>query len=164
MSTSDRGCASILNFVRRTRFKRKNATSLITKDFRFCASLTLKRWIHFTISSCIVSEIQKRNYLILEKGFNLVISFHSQGTAENPGINPRALQLLFSDLQERVDWNYSISMSLLEIYNESIRDLLGSNPVNSLEIKQGKEGVHVPGLEEVEVENVEDVHRVRLLN
>ena len=55
-------------------------------------------------------------------------------------------------------------MSLLEIYNESIRDLLGSNPVNSLEIKQGKEGVHVPGLEEVEVENVEDVHRVKLLN
>eukprot|EP00112_Aurelia_sp_Birch-Aquarium-sp1_P022068 Seg61.8 transcript_id=Seg61.8/GoldUCD/mRNA.D3Y31 product="Kinesin-like protein KIFC3" protein_id=Seg61.8/GoldUCD/D3Y31 len=87
-------------------------------------------------------------------------TFTMEGTAENPGINPRALQLLFNDLQERLDWNYSISMSLLEIYNESIRDLLGANPVNSLDIKQGKEGVHVPGLEEVHVENVEDVHRV----
>lgn len=45
-----------------------------------------------------------------------------QGTSENPGINQRALQLLFSEVQEKAsDWEYTITVSVAEIYNEVLR-------------------------------------------
>lgn len=48
--------------------------------------------------------------------------FCPQGTPENPGINQRALQLLFSEVQEKAsDWDYTITVSAAEIYNEVLR-------------------------------------------
>jgi len=45
-----------------------------------------------------------------------------QGTAANPGINQRALQLLFSEVGDKAaDWDYAISVSAAEIYNEALR-------------------------------------------
>lgn len=45
-----------------------------------------------------------------------------QGTPENPGINQRALQLLFSEVQEKAsDWEFTITVSAAEIYNEALR-------------------------------------------
>eukprot|EP00795_Rhopilema_esculentum_P001813 gene1813-16303_t len=84
-------------------------------------------------------------------------TFTMEGSHENPGINPRALQLLFDEVQDKLDWDYSLTVSLMEIYNESLKDLLTLQP---LEIKQSKEGVFVPCLEEVEVKNADDVRRV----
>lgn len=47
---------------------------------------------------------------------------YQQGTPENPGINQRALQLLFSEVQEKAsDWQYNITVSAAEIYNEVLR-------------------------------------------
>lgn len=51
----------------------------------------------------------------------LIIPIH-QGTAANPGINQRALQLLFSEVRSKAaDWDYAISVSAAEIYNEALR-------------------------------------------
>lgn len=48
--------------------------------------------------------------------------FYPQGTPENPGINQRALRLLFSEVQEKAsDWEYNITVSAAEIYNEVLR-------------------------------------------
>lgn len=44
------------------------------------------------------------------------------------GIIPRALQHVFRDVDMRSDRIYSISVSYLEIYNESLRDLLADDP------------------------------------
>lgn len=45
-----------------------------------------------------------------------------QGTAANPGINQRALQLLFSEVRGKAaDWDYTITVSAAEIYNEALR-------------------------------------------
>ena len=45
-----------------------------------------------------------------------------QGPHGDPGINQRAIQELFHEISERdSDWDYSISVSVLEIYNEAIR-------------------------------------------
>ena len=42
--------------------------------------------------------------------------------------------------------NYSIDISLLEVYCDEIRDLLTKEAAQKLEVKQTKEGTHVPGL------------------
>jgi hypothetical protein len=54
-------------------------------------------------------------------------TFTMEGTEENPGINYRALQEVFAIAEERAQGNvmeYQISTSVMEIYNETIRDLL----------------------------------------
>lgn len=53
-------------------------------------------------------------------------------------------------------------MSVIEIYNEMIRDLLGDNPSAKLEVKQGKEGLYVPGLTEIQVKDVQELNEVWL--
>nr|XP_019966735.1 PREDICTED: kinesin-like protein KIFC3 [Paralichthys olivaceus] len=65
-------------------------------------------------------------------GFNVCIFAYGQtgsgktytmeGVVDDPGINQRALRLLFSEVTEKApDWDYKISVSMVEIYNESLR-------------------------------------------
>ncbi|XP_012503292.1 PREDICTED: kinesin-like protein KIFC3 [Propithecus coquereli] len=107
-------------------------------------------------------------------GFNVCIFAYGQtgagktytmeGTHENPGINQRALQLLFSEVQEKAsDWEYTISVSAAEIYNEVLRDLLGKEPQEKLEIRLCPDGsgqLYVPGLTEFRVQSVADINKV----
>uniref|UniRef100_A0A673UY07 Kinesin-like protein n=1 Tax=Suricata suricatta TaxID=37032 RepID=A0A673UY07_SURSU len=107
-------------------------------------------------------------------GFNVCIFAYGQtgagktytmeGTPENPGINQRALQLLFSEVQEKAsDWEYTITVSAAEIYNEVLRDLLGQEPQEKLEIRLCPDGsgqLYVPGLTEFRVQSVEDINKV----
>ena len=85
-----------------------------------------------------------------------------QGPPHDPGINQRALLELFSVVEERGDdWDYSIVVSVLEIYNEAVRDLLSVSCSERLEVKQGPAGVYVPGLTQVRVTCLEEVNEVR---
>ncbi|KAM5207879.1 kinesin-like protein KIFC3 isoform 1-T1 [Hipposideros larvatus] len=107
-------------------------------------------------------------------GFNVCIFAYGQtgagktytmeGTSENPGINQRALQLLFSEVQEKAsDWEYTITVSVAEIYNEVLRDLLGQEPQEKLEIRLCPDGsgqLYVPGLTEFQVQSVDDINKV----
>lgn len=68
-------------------------------------------------------------------GFNVCIfaygqtgtgkTFTMEGVPENRGVNYRALEELFRISQERsTSIAYTFSVSILEVYNEKIRDLL----------------------------------------
>lgn len=93
------------------------------------------------------------------------------GTDEDRGVNYRALQNLFDITDERqAHFTVRISLSMLEIYNENLRDLiLPEEKVSNapkLEIrKDGSAGssahaVYVPNLTEVEVSSFEHVWNV----
>ena len=84
-----------------------------------------------------------------------------QGPSRNPGINQRALNLLFEETRDRgVDWDFTLNVSVLEIYNEMLRDLLGDDPSAKLDIRQGTEGLFVPGLTEIQVNDVDELNEV----
>ncbi|XP_043937456.1 kinesin-like protein KIFC3 isoform X2 [Protopterus annectens] len=91
-------------------------------------------------------------------------TYTMEGTAEHPGINQRALRLLFSEVEKKVsDWKYTITVSMAEIYNETLRDLLGKDPQEKLDIRLSPDGsgqLYVPGLTEFTVRSVADVNRV----
>ncbi|XP_030621542.1 kinesin-like protein KIFC3 [Chanos chanos] len=107
-------------------------------------------------------------------GFNVCIFAYGQtgsgktytmeGIPEDPGINQRALRLLFSEVAEKKpDWDYNITVSMVEIYNETLRNLLGDNPSEKLDIKMCPDGsgqLYVPGLTQFKVESVEDINKV----
>uniref|UniRef100_A0A3Q1JYN0 Kinesin-like protein n=1 Tax=Anabas testudineus TaxID=64144 RepID=A0A3Q1JYN0_ANATE len=75
-----------------------------------------------------------------------------------------SLRLLFSEVTEKApDWDYKISVSMVEIYNETLRDLLGENPTDKLDIKMNPDGsgqLYVPGLTNFTVQSPEDINRV----
>ncbi|XP_052714447.1 kinesin-like protein KIFC3 isoform X1 [Crassostrea angulata] len=105
-------------------------------------------------------------------GFNVCIfaygqtgsgkTFTMEGNKDNPGINQRALAMLFKETEDRgQDWTYTITVSVMEIYNEMIRDLLSGDPSYKMEVKMKSDGgLHVPGLCSEEVKSVEDVNQV----
>ena len=56
-------------------------------------------------------------------------TFTMEGTERNRGVNYRTLEELFKIAAERKDTvTYNISVSVLEVYNEQIRDLLATSP------------------------------------
>ncbi|ETK92761.1 hypothetical protein L915_03942 [Phytophthora nicotianae] len=113
-------------------------------------------------------------------GFNVCIFAYGQTgsgkthTMEGPehdrGVNFRALRELFSIRDDRMaagNFECSMKLSILEVYNETIVDLLeggGRTPgaatpgvVKGLDVRVGKHGVYVENLIEVEVFNEGDV-------
>ncbi|KAE8701147.1 dof zinc finger protein DOF5.7-like [Hibiscus syriacus] len=87
-------------------------------------------------------------------------TFIMEGTEQNRGVNYRTLEQFFQIAKERRDsFIYNISVSVLEVYNEQIRDLLSTSPTSKrLEIKQSAEGFHhVPGIVEARVDNIKEV-------
>ena len=52
-----------------------------------------------------------------------------EGKGEDKGVSPRAVQELFLRCDAtKMDWQYTLTFSMLEIYNESILDLLDNSP------------------------------------
>ncbi|KAM0935133.1 putative minus-end-directed kinesin ATPase [Dioscorea sansibarensis] len=90
-------------------------------------------------------------------------TFTMEGTEQSRGVNYRTLEELFKIAGERRETiSYSISVSVLEVYNEQIRDLLATSPSSKkLEVRQAAEGFHhIPGIVEAKVENIKEVWHV----
>lgn len=52
---------------------------------------------------------------------------------QEPGVIYRAIRDLFMGMSEREEWRYSVYVSVVEIYNEKVRDLL-SKEAKELEV------------------------------
>ncbi|XP_072135455.1 kinesin-like protein KIFC3 isoform X3 [Mobula birostris] len=91
-------------------------------------------------------------------------TYTMEGLPEDPGINQRALQHLFGEVAERsADWDLTITVSMAEIYNETLRNLLAKDPSEKLEIKLSPDGsgqLYVPGLMQIRVQSVDDINKV----
>lgn len=91
-------------------------------------------------------------------------TYTMEGTEDARGVNYRTLDQIFHIINERKKlFKYEICVSVLEVYNEQIRDLLASGAQHGaaskrLEVRQACEGVHhVPGLVEAQVSNMSEV-------
>lgn len=87
-------------------------------------------------------------------------TFTMAGPPDNCGVNTRALEELFNKSSKRHhDYNDVITVSVLEVYNEEIRDLLTESNGEKLEVRQSSDGTgnFVPGLTIVRVNSLQDV-------
>lgn len=58
-------------------------------------------------------------------------TYTMEGTQQNRGVNYRTLEELFKVAEERREtFTYNLSVSVLEVYNEQIRDLLATSPTS----------------------------------
>ncbi|XP_077218432.1 kinesin-like protein KIN-14F [Tasmannia lanceolata] len=84
-------------------------------------------------------------------------------TEQSQGVNYRALSDLFHLVQQRRDtFHYDVSVQMIEIYNEQVRDLLVSDGLNRrLEIRNNSQkGLNVPDASLVNVASTSDVIEV----
>ncbi|XP_022100934.1 kinesin-like protein KIFC3 [Acanthaster planci] len=141
----------------------KGRSTTFEVDKVFSAESTQEQVFH-EVEPLVVSSIDGYNVCIFAYGqTGSGKTYTMEGPSSNPGINQRALQRLFQETEQRSDeWDYTISVSVMEIYNEQLRDLLSDDPQYKLEIKLHPDGsgLYVPGLCEVEVGSVEDVNEV----
>jgi len=100
-------------------------------------------------------------------------TYTMEGNEDDPGINVRALQELFRlkrEFEKERIKELEVEVSMLEIYNETVRDLLVSSYTmpnllvaethNVLEIRQGSDGVYVEGIRKVVVEDAKGLRQV----
>ncbi|KAI9268594.1 P-loop containing nucleoside triphosphate hydrolase protein [Helicostylum pulchrum] len=78
-------------------------------------------------------------------------------TENEPGVIPRAVQEVFSYIEEDTTGReYLLRVSYMEIYNEKIKDLLNTQNTDP-EIVEDKKGVYVRNLKEVIVKTAQEV-------
>mmetsp|Transcript_12877 Transcript_12877/g.36204 ORF Transcript_12877/g.36204 Transcript_12877/m.36204 type:complete len:790 (+) Transcript_12877:511-2880(+) len=86
-------------------------------------------------------------------------TFTMEGTISSPGISGQAMSDLFLLANERQTADFSVTISVFEVYNDMVRDQMVENSAGSrLEIKQTKDGqMHIPELTELEVHSPQEV-------
>ncbi|KAJ8536365.1 hypothetical protein K7X08_034766 [Anisodus acutangulus] len=78
------------------------------------------------------------------------------GTIENPGVMVLAIKDLFSKIRQRsFDGNHVVHLSYLEVYNETVRDLL--SPGRPLVLREDKQGIVAAGLTQYRAYSTDEV-------
>jgi kinesin family protein 6/9 len=73
------------------------------------------------------------------------------------GIIPRILSSLYQEVNSRYEHQIKVSISYLELYNETLIDLLDENNTNQLSIQEDQKGyVLVKGLTKKQADNEEE--------
>jgi len=115
-----------------------------------------------TAQNIIESAVQGYNSTIFAYGQTSSGKTHTMmGTDDEPGIIPLAVDHLFYAIDESPDREFLMQVSYLEIYNETILDLLcepSKRKQSNLRIRENETGnVFVEGLEEAVVSSPEEV-------
>ena len=86
------------------------------------------------------------------------------GNGENPGIMPRATLDLFEMIEKEDKLDFKIKISYIEVYNETLRDLLG-NSEQAIDLRDDpKLGSIVVGAKEIVVTNTHEVFNLLMFD
>jgi kinesin family protein C2/C3 len=146
-------------------FNEKNREKTWEFDETFDVNSTQEA-VYKDVSGLVTSVMDGYNVCIFAYGQTGSGKTHTMaGPTTDRGVNWRALEDLFSRSDERrSEFRDVISLNILEVYNEEIRDLLMTHQSHSrddkLEIRQGEFGNFVPGLTQREVTCLRDVEEL----
>ena len=106
-----------------------------------------------------ITHVSENSYCIaLEYQNNFCRAGRMEGPEDNKGVNYRAMKTILELSKGSEEFKTDICLSMLEVYNEKIRDLLSmeSSLDEALEIRVGKNGVYVDMLSEWPVRCIEE--------
>ncbi|CAG9316114.1 unnamed protein product [Blepharisma stoltei] len=115
--------------------------------------------IYYEISDLVMSVMNGYNACVMAYGqTGSGKTFTMEGNKKCLGINYRAVREIFELAECRKEThNYTISMTILEIYNDQIKDLLDITP-RKIEIREDSKGnSHVQGVDPMPVNSYADI-------
>uniref|UniRef100_A0A7S2PFW9 Kinesin-like protein n=1 Tax=Leptocylindrus danicus TaxID=163516 RepID=A0A7S2PFW9_9STRA len=117
--------------------------------------------VYDEVSSTVATSMNGVNVCIFAYGQTASgKTYTMEGLANDRGVNVRALESLFEIGKSSQDIDYTFSVSILEVYNESVRDLLSRENHTKLDVRMGSNGVYVEGLTKHDVESGSDVEQL----
>eukprot|EP00041_Stephanoeca_diplocostata_P026043 m.694275 g.694275 ORF g.694275 m.694275 type:complete len:989 (+) comp22879_c0_seq1:253-3219(+) len=130
----------------------------VMMDFDHVYSVDSKQeQIFENVKPVILSCVDGYNVCLMAYGqTNSGKTFTMTGPESNPGVNRRAIRELLKLCKEDSKLKTSFKVSVVEVYNEQIYDLL-SNKRTPLKIKTGVQGVYLDNIETREINEEEEV-------
>ncbi|XP_052141017.1 kinesin-like protein KIN-8A [Oryza glaberrima] len=113
-----------------------------------------------TTSDLVEAVLQGRNGTVFCYGATGAGKTYTMlGTMESPGVMVLAIKDLFTKVRQRShDGNHSIQLSYLEVYNETVRDLL--SPGRPLLLREDKQGTVAAGLTHYRAYSTDEVMKL----
>ncbi|XP_058392074.1 chromosome-associated kinesin KIF4A isoform X3 [Diceros bicornis minor] len=153
------GCQMCLSFVPGEPQVVVGTDKSFTYDFVFDPSTEQEEVFNTAVVPLIKGVFKGYNATVLAYGQTGSGKTYSMGgayTAEQEneptvGVIPRVIQLLFKEIDKRSDFEFTLKVSYLEIYNEEILDLLcpSREKASQINIREDpKEGIKIVGLTE----------------
>ncbi|XP_017396044.1 chromosome-associated kinesin KIF4B [Cebus imitator] len=152
------GCQMCLSFVAGEPQVVVGTDKSFTYDFVFDPSTEQEELFNTAVAPLIKGVFKGYNATVLAYGQTGSGKTYSMGGAytteqENDptvGVIPRVIQLLFKEIDKKSDFEFTLKVSYLEIYNEEILDLLcPSREKAQIHIREDpKEGIKIVGLTE----------------
>ncbi|XP_041502837.1 chromosome-associated kinesin KIF4 isoform X4 [Microtus oregoni] len=152
------GCQTCLSFVPGEPQVVVGNDKSFTYDFVFDPSTEQEEVFNTAVAPLIKGIFKGYNATVLAYGQTGSGKTYSMGgayTAEQEhestiGVIPRVIQLLFQEINKKSDFEFTLKVSYLEIYNEEILDLLcPSREKTQINIREDpKEGIKIVGLTE----------------
>ncbi|XP_008069531.1 chromosome-associated kinesin KIF4A [Carlito syrichta] len=153
------GCQMCLSFVPGEPQVVVGTDKSFTYDFVFDSSTEQEEVFNTAVAPLIKGVFKGYNATVLAYGQTGSGKTYSMGgayTAEHEneptvGVIPRVIQMLFKEINTKNDFEFTLKVSYLEIYNEEILDLLCSSREKAPQIhirEDPKEGIKIVGLTE----------------
>ncbi|CAL8071905.1 unnamed protein product [Calicophoron daubneyi] len=113
------------------------------------------------LSDIIASSVDGYNVCIMAYGqTGSGKTYTMEGPPEKPGVNILSIRELLRIVRQRQKVNFELSMSILEIYNENVLDLLSpGSGYDTVEIRHNGTSVSVVGATWVRVQDEADMQR-----
>ncbi|KAI9986071.1 hypothetical protein PInf_024926 [Phytophthora infestans] len=112
----------------------------------------------------LILELQEKVKLgdMTRRAMHNTIQMQGTGNGQMRGIIPRAIEMILQECEalKEQGWKYVAKVSFLEIYNESLKDLLTTKHSSNDKLgikKNARGGVYVPGLTMVDVNAIDQV-------
>uniref|UniRef100_A0A5B7AFY4 Kinesin-like protein n=1 Tax=Davidia involucrata TaxID=16924 RepID=A0A5B7AFY4_DAVIN len=128
-----------------------------TFDASFPDSTTQQEVYSTTTAELVEAVLQGRNGSVFCYGATGAGKTYTMlGTVENPGVMVLAIKDLFNKIRQRsFDGNHVVHLSYLEVYNETVRDLL--SPGRPLVLREDKQGIVAAGLTQYRAYSTDEV-------
>jgi len=144
-------------------FKNKSREQQYAFDFAFDKNTTQSEVYENTTKFLLSGILEGFNATVFAYGATGAGKTYTMlGTGDNPGIMVRSLSDLFVIIDKAKEQReFTIKLSYVEIYNESLRDLIEKG--ENLEMREDPiKGNQIVGLTEIEVTNVTEVFKLLL--
>ncbi|XP_033975348.1 kinesin-like protein KIF22 isoform X2 [Trematomus bernacchii] len=143
----------------------RNATETVKYSFDvFHGEQTTQQEVFLSVKPILPHILTGQNASVFAYGPTGAGKTHTMmGSSNQPGVIPRAVREVFKMVKAKNEvegWDYSISMSYLEIYNEKVLDLLSPGS-QDLQIREDKDkNILIPGLTHTTITSFSDFDKL----